>query len=214
MAPATKLMARTTGSKFFDGYIPFVCHKVPLVIPFIGIIRPIIGRRHISGVTLIELIVTLTIGVILLAIAAPAMTNFVQSNRFTSATNDFILDLSVARSEAMKRGTQTAVCRMGNGTTCVGTGGWDSGWIVFADVDTNAQSGIALTASDVVLRAHDRLPSGITLPNSANIIIYGPQGDFPQGVPADFDFCDSKLKKQRKITFSQAGRHSVAEGTC
>src|SRR5205814_8884067 len=99
---------------------PSVSRKTPSVI-----------KHRFFGFTLIELLIVLVVAGILAALAAPAMSIFVQSNRLAATTNDFIGALNLARSEAIKRGTNAGVCKSDNGSTSTATGRWNSGWVVF-----------------------------------------------------------------------------------
>ena len=82
--------------------LPLVCHKVPFVKPTVCLNIPSINiNRYEAGFTLVELIITLTIAGILVALAVPAMQTFVLDQRLTTQANDFIADLSLSRSEAI-----------------------------------------------------------------------------------------------------------------
>ena len=66
--------------------------------------RPRNGRwTQQQGFTLIELMITLAISAILLSVAAPAYQSFIGSTALTTATNDLVAALNMARSEALKR---------------------------------------------------------------------------------------------------------------
>ena len=75
-----------------------------------------------SGFTLVDLVVVLSIAAILVSIAAPAFSAFIASQRASSAATDLYAALAVARSEATKRNT--------NVTLAPATGGWQNGWVV------------------------------------------------------------------------------------
>ncbi|MDQ7972016.1 MAG: GspH/FimT family pseudopilin [Rhodocyclaceae bacterium] len=99
--------------------------------------------RHQSGLTAIELMVTLSILGILIAIAAPSMTRFVAQWRVSNAVNSFTGALRIARTEAIARSRPVVLCRVASNTstscqTTIGTNGLASGWIVFVDMDGNA----------------------------------------------------------------------------
>lgn len=94
--------------------------------------RPI---RRARGITLLELLITISISVVVLAIGVPAFSELVAKNRITTAMNSFIGDLQFARSEAIKRGEQVQLCMSTDGSTCTGGGGagnkaWHNGYIV------------------------------------------------------------------------------------
>ena len=197
---------------------PFVCHKMAGSLPFVVSIKPSIGNGSFSGFTLIELVVTVTIAAILITIAVPGLNNFVETNRLTSATNEFVVDQSFARSEALKRGANTGVCKTGGASACVSDGTpWQTGWMVF--VDTNNDR--AWSPSDELLRLHGALPpnTAVTVSSgSSDPIIYGRQGDIVNGKILEegdsFIFCNSKLKKARVVSFVRTGRYSVTSGSC
>ena len=58
-------------------------------------------KRSTSGFTLIELMVTLAVAAILLAIAIPSFNSLLVSSRLTTAANDFVNALAIARSSAI-----------------------------------------------------------------------------------------------------------------
>lgn len=86
-----------------------------------------------GGFTLLELMVTVTVGAILMAIAVPSLTRFIQDSRLTSEGESLMASLDYARSEAVKRDASVEVCASADGATCSGStsaGGWATGWIV------------------------------------------------------------------------------------
>lgn len=98
--------------------------------------------RHKSprdkGFTLVELMITLGILVILLAIGVPAMQQFLQKRQALARSDNFISTMKYARSEAIKRGKRVTVCRTTTADSvtpsCDTTStNWSSGWLVFED---------------------------------------------------------------------------------
>src|SRR4030067_1501695 len=92
------------GPPFICRLMPFIGLNGPIICPFIGCKIPLVWNK---GFTLIELIITLTIAGILMAVAAPSMVGFVSSNRLASQVNELIADITLARSEAIKRSATT-----------------------------------------------------------------------------------------------------------
>ena len=112
------------------------------------------------GVTLIELIVALAIIAVLLAGAVPSFVRFVSNHRASTATNDLVHGIALARSEALKRSRRVYVAPLG--------GHWRDGWAVFVDRNDNrAFDPPDREAGDDVIAVHDALPASIAITNSS-----------------------------------------------
>jgi type IV fimbrial biogenesis protein FimT len=93
-------------------------------------------RDKSHGFTVLELLTTMTIVAVLLGIGVPSFTALIRQNRLASHTNEFILTLAVARSEAVKRGGRTSICSSNAAqTACSGATDWGNGWLIFSDPD-------------------------------------------------------------------------------
>lgn len=127
-----------------------------------------------NGFTLVELLVTISIMGIMLAIAAPSYRSFVLNSRITTQANEFLTMVNFTRSEAVKRNTRVTMCKSNNGTTClvdaltVTSASWQPGWIVFVDGGT---AGI-IDGTDTILKVQGALATGTILLGNANIINY------------------------------------------
>ncbi len=108
------------------------------------------NRRGGSGFTLIELIMTITVAAILLAIGVPSFKYVTSANRASSEINALLGDMQFARGEAIKEGQPITICAAANGAPpCLGTTLWQNGWIVFSDV---AGTGVFAGPPDVLLK--------------------------------------------------------------
>lgn len=88
-----------------------------------------------QGFSLVELMVTIAVAAILLAIATPSFTSIINSNRLSSAANEMVATLQTARMEAVRRNTTVQVCGSNDQTTC---DGGNVAWIALvADGDGN-----------------------------------------------------------------------------
>jgi type IV fimbrial biogenesis protein FimT len=83
------------------------------------------------GFTLVELLITIVVLTIVLAAGVPAFQSFIKNNRVTAQANDLVSTIQLARSEALKRGTNTVVCASDDQAKCTGKDTWSDGWIVF-----------------------------------------------------------------------------------
>lgn len=99
--------------------------------------------KKLRGFTLIELLVVIAVIAVLISLAAPSFVSMIRSNNMTSTVNSFLADLRFARSEAIRRGGGVVMCRSDNpeaSTPTCGSGstlGWESGWIIFQDLNNN-----------------------------------------------------------------------------
>jgi type IV fimbrial biogenesis protein FimT len=185
------------------------------------------------GFTLIELMITISIAAILMAIAIPSFNSTIRSTRLTTYANELITSLNLARSEAIKRGIQMTARRKGANSQQ-----WESGWDIFVDLngsgtfsddgdgnlcETNTDGS---PSEDCLLRTYDPLSSGYTLRTGANYacwVAYIPSGmnrgsgsACNGGFANDtFRLCDSSADttNSRSIIISAVGRPRVSKGT-
>jgi type IV fimbrial biogenesis protein FimT len=122
------------------------------------------------GVTLIELLVTLSIVVILATVAVPGLQQFMTTNRLSGITTEFMGILNSARSEAIKTSLPTIVCASSDFTNCTGT--WSSGWISFIDNDRSSSR----TNGDTYLRRNTALTDNYTANGTSTTIIFERDG--------------------------------------
>ncbi len=96
-------------------------------------ITPMTRRRlaHARGFTLIELMVTIAIGGVLMAMAVPAFNNFVLNDRDIGQINSLVSSFNYARNEAIKvNNGGVQVCTSSDGVNCNGGTAWNQGWII------------------------------------------------------------------------------------
>lgn len=126
------------------------------------------------GLSLIELLVTLSIVAILLTIGVPSFIDFIAANTATSYANDLLADINYARSEAITRGSRVVACKgtaTAAGSGCA-AGNWEDGWKVFEDCNDDQlvsaatcpdRDGNGTADNEEVLRVHAALSTGWTL---------------------------------------------------
>lgn len=211
MERQSNIATQQDGLSIFFHKLPLVCFKLPLVEPIIPLNIPFVSQsREINGFSVIELVITLTIVGILLGIVAPNMSTFVLSNRLTTQGNEFIADINLARSEAIKQAGNVGVCASSTGTSC--TGSWQNGWIMFRDGDSSLTW---TAAADSVLRTHESLSGSNTLSGPTTIVVFNNSGLLANSAAiGNFTLCNSQSGKSRVINIQATGRPSLSSGTC
>ena len=131
-----------------------------------------VAARGAAGFSLIELLTVITILGILLGLGTSSYKYVTNSNRVSSEINGLLADLQFARSEAVKEGQPVSVCVSTNGTACNVTAGagasWQTGWIVFSDVNGD---GVLTGGTDQPIRVQKAFSSSDTLvPSDTNIV--------------------------------------------
>ncbi len=172
------------------------------------------GGRNAQGFTLIELLVSLALMAVLAGIAAPAMTATVRSVQLSTASNDLLWSLFMARSEAINRRSRVAVCKSEDGVLCAQGGGWEQGWLVFQDINNNGQheQGEAILHRAPPLAAELQVTGNLTV---ARYVSYAPTGT-TKLIGGGFQAGTIKLCRRsadaieaRQIIISSSGRPRV-----
>jgi type IV fimbrial biogenesis protein FimT len=202
--------------------IPLICNNGPSVclynldnVPFVSLnipkrrLQPV--NRQMHGVSLIELIVTMVVASILVAIALPTFRAIIQNTHITTQVNDLIGDLNFARSEAITRRGQIVVCPSTNGTACTG-GNWKDGRLIFVDTDKD----LALGGTETILRFRGAGgDSNSTLVASSNPVFLS---SGVTNASTIFKICDDRGATYGKtVTLSSTGQATVsptAPSTC
>lgn len=102
-------------------------------------------HRAVRGFTAIELMVTVAVLAVLMALAAPSFNPILERWRVRQAVEGLQSALYFARSEAIKRGGNVLVEKLPNGST---TADWGRGWQVCNDANGNG----SCQASEVLQR--------------------------------------------------------------
>lgn len=120
-------------------------------------------RPRPRGFTLIELMVTLAVLGVMMAIAIPSFRYVQNSSRLSAAANELVATLQLARMEAIRSNARVVVCASSAGTACDNST-TASGVLVFTD--TNGDN--ILSAGEVTLRT-STVPTPTTMVASPSI---------------------------------------------
>lgn len=145
------------------------------------------------GFTLIELMVTLSVMAIMMAVAAPSFTDILAAQRMRSVAYDMTSDLVLARSEAVKRGADVNVEPSPNG--------WAAGWTV------------RVPSSADVISSRKAAGSGVIFSSSPGTITFDLNGRLPTATPQRFGLSDG-ASRNRCISIDPSGRPNSVVAAC
>lgn len=165
-----------------------------------------------NGFTLIELMTTLGIAALLMSLAIPALQSFTTNATQTGAINDFVSSMHLARNTAITTNLRVTVCASTAGETCQSVG-WDNGWIVFADINSNQ-----LVDGDETIIATSAAVEGLTIQSDdySRFLMYRPNGRIMNnsidGNAGEFTVCDYRgIKHAKVVIVDLSGRPKLSE---
>lgn len=169
-------------------------------------------RASQRGVTLIELMTALAVLGILLGIGVPAFTSIVRNGQIASESGNLVAALTLARSEALKRGVRVSVCAAtANLQSCAEDDDWSSGWIVFEDDFGTAG---VLDVSDVLLQSWSAPANGIVVTTAAESVTFTrrARAEFAETFQISKSGCSGD--QRRRIDVDISGRISLQRISC
>jgi len=145
--------------------------------------------NHISGFTIIELIVTMTIIGIVAGIAVPFLKSMLLKDNVASLNNELMLSLKRARSEALARGADVTMCSSLDGASCSGgSGNWHKGWIVFEDKNNDG----SVSSDELIWVQNIEALQSISVTASGSFdteVVYSDNGALAGGVAGFLRIC-------------------------
>jgi type IV fimbrial biogenesis protein FimT len=142
--------------------------------------------------------VVVALAAIMLTLAVPSFQNMIANNRITSHTNELVMAINMARSEAVKRNVRVILCRsadpVASPPSCGGSANdWTTGWLLFASGDANStyQQGV-----DTLIRVGEAARTGIQIRTNGtsdnNLQINSNGSTNESGGTAAFAICDDR----------------------
>ncbi len=171
-----------------------------------------------------ELMMTLTVVGVILAIGAPNFRQFMLNSRMSGSANDLLASLQLARSEAIKRQQPVAICPSTDPSAtppvCRAGGVWSdagspTGMVLWIDTNSDATP----SAGEVVIAPREPMDAKLTARSNFDAVIYQPSGfaDVP-GNPAVrvVIICDERADsasgtnyRKRLVTVNRTGRAEI-----
>lgn len=161
------------------------------------------------GFTLLELMITIAVAGILLALAGPQFRAMVQGNRITTQVNEFVTAVNMARGEAVRSGEPVTLCASQDQNTCAdpGDGDWAIGWILEGE---NA-------AGDPEILRRWRAPTGeptMIEDDARGRVVFLPNGMADRELRIVHAIPDATCDQRRIIRLSRGGRTDIRRLEC
>ncbi|UPG96725.1 GspH/FimT family pseudopilin [Luteibacter aegosomatissinici] len=154
--------------------------------------KPCSNLRRVSGFTLMELMITVIVISVLMAIAVPSFRGTMRRSYVSNALSTVNADLQFARAEAANRHQFVSVCRSTNGLVCANGQDFDAGYIIYA---YNAAAGgtnqvlTTLSTGMTLLRYTQAQPRVSIQATDANVLTFGQIGQpEPNGTRTNMNF--------------------------
>jgi type IV fimbrial biogenesis protein FimT len=167
------------------------------------------------GITLIELIITVMILGVIVAIAAPKFSSQISNSRSVATSSDFVEALSTARSQARSRSGMVVLCPADSSGTSCGTS-WGEGWLIATDNSTS-ETDASVSIGNVLFWINDVSKKAI-ITTDHDFIRFNSKGFLAStnGTTADItigvDGCEGPAA--RVIHIEASGTTSVAKMDC
>lgn len=161
--------------------------------------------KAVRGFTMVELMITLVIASILVAIAVPNFRLTMQNNQMINAANSTIGALQFARMQAVNR-ANTVYLGQRNGID------WNGGIVVWLDTDASGTDGVYDAGEEI--RFWESLGGDLNLTSAATQFQFLATGGL--SVANDMTLCDSARTGEtgRTIETLVSGMVAISEVTC
>lgn len=90
---------------------------------------------RVSGLTLIELLVTVSVLAVLLAVGVPSFASLTERWRVDATVETLVADIRLARSTATRTSRAVVMCARAADGNCSAGNDWSTGWVVFSDLN-------------------------------------------------------------------------------
>jgi type IV fimbrial biogenesis protein FimT len=160
-----------------------------------------------TGVSLVELLITLGVATILLSVAVPSFRTISMNSKQAGTVNELVAGMHLARNTAITLNARVGVCTSVSGVACEAVG-WNKGWIAFHDLDNDQ----ARDADETILATGSEVDS-ITIESAQfpTSFTYRPNGRVLNGT-GEFALCDKRGSEHAKVVLlDMSGRPRLSE---
>jgi type IV fimbrial biogenesis protein FimT len=119
----------------------------------------ILQPARCAAFTLVEMVVALAIAALLAMMAVPAFDQWLAAYQLANHAKHLAETMTRARTEAVRRGHRVNLCKSPDRRRCADHGSWDTGFVVFVDLNRNG----TIDDGEPVLEIEGPAPPGISI---------------------------------------------------
>lgn len=167
------------------------------------------------GFSLVELMVVILIMGILMGIAGPAFVDFVRRSQSMGFLNEFVSDVNMARSEALRKRTRVVICSRQTDSSCGSATDWATGYLIFVDADSDG----VFDAGELLVKAVQSPGSSLTFSviatattNAVASLTFRPSGGVPTASLATV--CAQSGVPGKRVSVTITGQITTASVNC
>jgi type IV fimbrial biogenesis protein FimT len=163
--------------------------------------------RRAAGFSLIEMLTTMSILAILLAIASPGLASLTSANALSSAQTELAAATMLARSEALRRGVPVGLAAA---VPLRGTE-FSAGWTIFVDANGNG----AYDVGETIVRQQPAFHGDVRIgtASGATVLTFNGRGFLTPAALMTFTVCSSLAAKSYRLRVEPVGLADVTETT-
>ncbi len=176
------------------------------------------NRFRAAGFTLLETMITVAIVGIVSSAVAPSLGDFLKNSALRGQAHNLMSSITMARSEAGKRGSRVILCRSADPDAATPTCGgaakdWSTGWLLFVAEDANNTfelgTDILIGKGTAAANQTGIMSNGI----GDNYLVFGPDGTLQETGSAQYAVCDDRGEAYGKqINVTLVGRANLVTG--
>lgn len=155
--------------------------------------------KKTSGMTLIEVMITLLLTAILLGYAIPNFKILYLQQSLNTKANDMLVDFTFARGKAINTGYPVSI--VANGT-------WKDGWLVVSDINEDN----AIQDSEILRKITD-VEKSLSFKDSVSpentYVTFNSTGELSVDTPRTIDILHSDISTKKTLTVGLSGNTNV-----
>ena len=165
------------------------------------------AARAAAGFSLIEMLTTMSILAIMLAIASPGLASLTSANALSAAQGELASAMVLARAEALKRGLPVGLAA----ATPVAGAEFSGGWTIFVDANGNG----TFDAGETIVRQQPAFHGDVRVAASGGttVLEFNGRGFLTPSAMVTFTVCSSMATKSYQVRVEPVGLADVLETT-